>query len=112
MHCCDGHKGAPLRTATLRNLAGGPRSARQLLPTARSRAGPLVRPGTGETLVCQRGQAVGGPGGLFFRLQLVMFFEGIRSERELMRVAADRLGVRWYLGVRRLTGRWILPTGG
>jgi IS5 family transposase len=27
-----------------------------------------------------------------------MFFEGIRSERELMRVAADRLSVRWYLG--------------
>ena len=25
---------------------------------------------------------------VFFRLQLVMFFEGIRSERELMRVAA------------------------
>jgi len=35
---------------------------------------------------------------VFFRLQLVMFFEGVRSERELMRVAADRLSVRWYLG--------------
>jgi transposase len=35
---------------------------------------------------------------VFFRLQLVMFFEGIRSERHLIRVAADRLGVRWYLG--------------
>ncbi len=35
---------------------------------------------------------------VFFKLQLVMFFEGIRSERELMRVAADRLSVRWYLG--------------
>jgi transposase len=35
---------------------------------------------------------------VFFRLQLVMFFEDIRSERELMRVAADRLSVRWYLG--------------
>jgi transposase len=35
---------------------------------------------------------------VFFRLQLVMFFEGIRSEREHMRVAADRLSVRWYLG--------------
>ena len=34
---------------------------------------------------------------VFFSLQLVMFFEGIRSERELMRVAADRLSVRWYL---------------
>src|SRR3712207_3783307 len=27
-----------------------------------------------------------------------MFFEGIRSERQLLRVAADRLSVRWYLG--------------
>jgi transposase len=35
---------------------------------------------------------------VFFKLQLVMFFEGLRSERELMRVAADRLSVRWYLG--------------
>src|SRR4028119_400349 len=32
------------------------------------------------------------------KLQLVMFFEGIRSERQLMRVAADRLSLRWYLG--------------
>jgi len=35
---------------------------------------------------------------VFFKLQLVMFFEGIRSERQLLRVAADRLSVRWYLG--------------
>jgi transposase len=35
---------------------------------------------------------------IFFKLQLVMFFEGIRSERHLMRLAADRLSVRWYLG--------------
>src|SRR3712207_93982 len=35
---------------------------------------------------------------IFFKLQLVMFFEGIRSERQLMRVVADRLSVRWYLG--------------
>src|SRR6266571_1929581 len=35
---------------------------------------------------------------VFFKLQLVMFFEGIRSERLLMRHAADRLSVRWYLG--------------
>jgi len=27
-----------------------------------------------------------------------MFFEGIRSERQLIRQAADRLSVRWYLG--------------
>src|ERR687884_1732681 len=35
---------------------------------------------------------------VFFRLQLVMFFEGIRSERRLMEIAADRLSLRWYLG--------------
>ncbi len=34
---------------------------------------------------------------VFFRLQLVMFFENIRSERQLMEVAADRLSIRWYL---------------
>jgi hypothetical protein len=27
-----------------------------------------------------------------------MFFEDLRSERQLMRVVADRLSVRWYLG--------------
>src|SRR6266487_4474436 len=35
---------------------------------------------------------------VFFKLQLVMFFEGIRSERLLMRHAADLLSVRWYSG--------------
>ena len=40
---------------------------------------------------------------VFFKLQLVMFFEDIRSERLLMRHAADRLSVRWFLGVRHVT---------
>jgi transposase len=35
---------------------------------------------------------------VFFKLQRVMFFENIRSERLLMRHAADRLSVLWYLG--------------
>lgn len=35
---------------------------------------------------------------VFFKLQLVMFFEGLRSERLLMRTVADRLSVRWYVG--------------
>jgi transposase len=35
---------------------------------------------------------------VFFKLALVMFFEGLRSERQLLRLAADRLSVRWYLG--------------
>jgi len=34
---------------------------------------------------------------VFFKLQLVLFFEEIRSERLLMRHAADRLSVRWYI---------------
>jgi transposase len=35
---------------------------------------------------------------VFFKLQLVMFFEGMRSERQLERVGADRLSVRCSLG--------------
>jgi transposase len=35
---------------------------------------------------------------VFFKLQLVMFFEDILSERLLMRHAADRLSILWYLG--------------
>jgi transposase len=35
---------------------------------------------------------------VFFKLQLVLFFEGLRSERQLMAVMADRLSLRWYLG--------------
>src|SRR5215207_2437335 len=35
---------------------------------------------------------------VFFKLQLVMFFEGLRSERELITMAADRLSIRRYLG--------------
>ena len=35
---------------------------------------------------------------VFFKLQLVMFFEDLRSERRLMGVVSDRLSLRWYLG--------------
>lgn len=35
---------------------------------------------------------------VFFKLQLILFFEGLRSERQLMRVVGDRLSLRWYLG--------------
>ena len=31
---------------------------------------------------------------VFFKLQVVMFFEGLRSERQLMRVVSDRLSLR------------------
>jgi transposase len=35
---------------------------------------------------------------VFFTLQLILFFEGLRSERQLMRVVADRLSLRWSVG--------------
>src|SRR5829696_8074624 len=35
---------------------------------------------------------------IFFKLQLVMFFEGIRSERKLVETASLNLAHRWYLG--------------
>jgi transposase len=35
---------------------------------------------------------------VFFKLQLVMFFEGIRSERQLIATASLNLAHRWYLG--------------
>jgi transposase len=35
---------------------------------------------------------------VFFKLQLVMFFEGIRSERKLIETASLHLAQRWYLG--------------
>lgn len=34
---------------------------------------------------------------VFFKLQLIMFFEGIRSERQLMDTVAMRLDCRWYI---------------
>jgi transposase len=35
---------------------------------------------------------------VFFKRQLILFFEGLRSERQLMEVVADRLSLRWYVG--------------
>jgi transposase len=35
---------------------------------------------------------------IYFKLQLVMFFEGIRSERKLIETASLNLAHRWYLG--------------
>jgi transposase len=35
---------------------------------------------------------------VFFKLQLVMFLEGIRSERQLIETASLNLAHRWYLG--------------
>jgi len=35
---------------------------------------------------------------VFFKLHLVMFFEGLRSERKLIEIASLNLAHRWYLG--------------
>ncbi len=35
---------------------------------------------------------------VFFKLQVILRFAGLRSERQRMRVVADRLSLRWYLG--------------
>ena len=35
---------------------------------------------------------------VFFRLQLVLFFEGLRSARQLLRTLAARIAARWYVG--------------
>lgn len=52
-------------------------------------------------LVCDASAETGRPSidpVVFFKLQLTLFFEGLRSERQLMQVVADRLSMRWYLG--------------
>jgi transposase len=35
---------------------------------------------------------------VFFQLQLILFFEGLRSERQLVATASLHLAHRWYLG--------------
>src|SRR6202165_2398792 len=56
----------------------------------------FVREFVQETYACKGRPSIDPV--VFFKLQLVMFFEGIRSERQLMRHAADRLSIRWFLG--------------
>src|SRR4051794_21028173 len=50
-----------------------------------------------RTLYAARGRPSIDPV-IFFKLQLVMFFEGIRSERQLIETANLNLAHRWYLG--------------
>ena len=56
----------------------------------------FVRQFVQETYACKGRPSVDPV--VCFKLQLVMFFENIRSERLLMRQVADRLSVRWYIG--------------
>ena len=62
----------------------------QLLPALAEHAGPLLREGAGAPLYAGAGRPSVDPV-VFFKLQLVMFFEDLRSERQLMSVVADRL---------------------
>src|ERR671939_350877 len=50
-----------------------------------------------QDLYAERGRPSIDPVG-FFKLQLIMFFEGIRSERRLIETASLNLAHRWYLG--------------
>ncbi len=59
---------------------------------------PLIRQGPRGGLLRFFGPSERRHPVVFFRLQLVMFFEDIRSERQLMEVGADRLSIRWFLG--------------
>src|SRR5215216_2904095 len=50
-----------------------------------------------QELYAERGRPSINPV-VFFKLQLVMFFEGIRSDRKLIEAASLNLAHRWYLG--------------
>jgi transposase len=56
----------------------------------------FVRDWTSD-LCAERGRPSSDPV-VFFKLQLVMFFEGTRSERKLVETASLNLPHRWYLG--------------
>ena len=71
---------------------------RQLLPPPGGEARPGLRPrlGAGAAMPSGAGPVIDPV--VFFKLQLVMFFEGIRSERKLIETASLNLAHRWYLG--------------
>ena len=70
----------------------------QLLPPPGGEARPELRPGVGHGSSTPSGAAPRIDPVVFFKLQLVMFFEGIRSERKLIETASLNLAHRWYLG--------------
>ena len=82
------------RSRVLGSIAG----PKGFLPSPGGANRPLVRQGTsGRPRYATVGRTSIYPV-VFFRLQLVMFFEGIRSKRQLVEIASDRLSVRWHLG--------------
>ena len=84
---------APLINVSLEELVPADHFYRQLERTLDL---SFVREFVQETYACKGRPSIDPI--VFFKLQLVMFFEDIRSERLLMRHAADRLSVLWYLG--------------
>ena len=84
---------APLCNLTVEDLVPADHFYRHLEATLDL---AFVRPWV-KGLYAERGRPAIDPV-VFFKLQLVMFLEGIRSERQLLRLAADRLSVRWYVG--------------
>ena len=72
--------------------------ATKLLPSPGGDARLCASCGSGSReLYAERGRPSIDPV-VFFKLQLVMFFEGIRSERQLIETASLNLAHRWYLG--------------
>lgn len=53
-----------------------------------------------RNLVCDRYAPVCRPSvdpAVFFKLALIMFFEGVRSQRQPVRVVTNRFNLRWHL---------------
>jgi transposase len=84
---------APLINASLEELVPHDHFYRHLERTLDL---SFVREFVQETYACKGRPSIDPV--VFFKLQLVMFFEGTRSERQLMKQAADRLSILWYLG--------------
>ena len=74
-------------------------------------------------LVAERYSPLGRPSidpVVFFKLHLILFFEGLRSERQLIEMVNLRLDHRWYLGydldeaipdassLSKIRDRWVL----
>src|SRR5215213_9750733 len=97
-HRHDGYEGAQFSVTPRGHLPRRARSEGQLLPPPGGADRLVVREGDGRPTLRQGRQAQRRDPVVFFKLQLVLFCEDLRSERQLMGVVADRLSVRWYLG--------------
>src|SRR5947199_1493616 len=92
----DGKERAAL-CSTNSGVAGRVSTTRSFLSVSGTLTRSFVRAGVRAADLAGEGRPSIDPI-VFFKLQLVLFFEGIRSERQLMRMVADRFSLRWYLG--------------